>query len=205
MTQLESPSVLQLWLFEDPITPIVTMILLAVLLVWRARRRRRLADARWALVPVAIIVALMTSSTLVTTERERVMARALELVDLSAGNDAGRLAPFLHPDAMLGVRPNQPQLDRDEILERYERGVARHPIAAQDARVRGAQIHPDGSGQVRIDVGTRLQQPFGGQQYFRTTWLLTFEKDEQGRWLIRAMTWERIHNLVEPSLDLIRF
>lgn len=205
MPQLQPPPTWYIWLFEDPTTPAVLLLMLSILLLWRAARRRIRSERRLALIPLGLLGVLLLTSNLITTQREEMMAFALHLAREAAANNPDAIAPLLHEDVTLGVINAPPSWNRDQILQQYEALTRRHPIASQDGSIRQAEILPDGSGQVVLDIGTRFTEPAYGQNSVRSTWLLACRPDDEGRWQVIAITWLRVGEIRTPALQWLQY
>ena len=206
MESLANPPLWQLMLLESPGVSIVILLLAAMILAIMFHRRRQTGWLKASGVCLLLAAGNFALAELVQTERERLMAAAEQLVDIAGEMDVAALERRVAEGAFLAIRDGAPELNRDELLQTYEAGIARHPIRAQEASILAADLPEPGVGRVDMRVTTTFERNIPGteQARFTTRWRLVFEQDEADRWLLTEMRWIRA-GLHEPRIGWLQW
>jgi hypothetical protein len=183
---LPAAPLLERFLFEQPWLPMAILGVLAVVAViafaGRNQRRRGLIVAG-TLVAAAAGVYLV--STLVTTERERLLERTRVAIGAVAAVDVAMLREVLSDNVFLrsdgDIARVQPSIDgRDAIIDQVERQLGnRFRITSWDVHDRQATLDGPNTARTLVRVGV------DGDNFSRTHyswWRLHWERGPDGVW-----------------------
>lgn len=180
----QPPSPLSHLVLESPWLLVIGIVAVGVVLrlVGRQRGNRNLMRAWWvALAAAALVINL---AHFVTTDRERLLQHTRGLLDATTPIKVPDIMAYLTSDAVLVGPEGETWYRRDDLPPELE-SVARHlPIASQSLRYIEAEARSDDQGLVMIDLRTTTTEGFGAQAPLPSKWLLTWRKDDQGRWRI---------------------
>lgn len=193
---LPSPPRLAHWLFENPWPPSITLIALAVivfvLLNARGQAKQGMGIGAGLL---AIAAACIGTAFLVTTDRERVAARTVELIGATATADLAALRPLLASDVGLNVLGRPFPEEKEGILGMvglYMGGSYR----VEQHTVSNITAHVDRLGSARTLARVRVEvDGFTNRSWWRITW----RKNAQGEWEARHIDGLQI-DMVKPSM-----
>lgn len=183
---LPSPPLLERFLFEQPLLPVVV---LAVLAIVAAIAFARLGQRRRGLLVAGVLAVLAggvyATAFMVTTQRERLLEQTEALIGATATLDSAALQRLLTDDARLPTSGDiarvQPSVDgRDEIIDLAELRL-RGQTQISDWRIRDRQATIDGPNVAR----TLIRVGVDGDTFSRTHyswWRLDWEKGADGQW-----------------------
>ena len=174
------------YLFENPWPGAVALVLLGLILLWRARAdggRRVLLAGLSALTLAGLLLAL---AALVTTPGEHGRSLVRRLVDAAEAGDVAGASALFEPDATINFdRPDNPSMGRSVI----DRGLAsladRHRVESNSvSRLRGTTV--DGrTGSVELSCWTQTASSMGN---IPSQWIFRVRQQPDGSWLIDRMT-----------------
>ncbi|MFI4915919.1 MAG: hypothetical protein ACIAS6_05350 [Phycisphaerales bacterium JB060] len=186
ITPLPPAPLLERFLLEQPLLPVIVLALLAIIAVvaffGRSQRRRGLLVAG---ILIAIAGAVYATASLVTTEREHLQARTVELIGATAQADTAALQDLLTEDASLRVtgelsRVLQPLDGREAILDAATyRLRGRYTIDGWSIRDSQATIDGPNVGRTLVRVGVDASS-FSRTHY--SWWRLHWERGPGGVW-----------------------
>lgn len=204
VSTLPPPPLLDRLLFEQPL-PTAGGLLLAGVVAFLVINRT--GEGRRALIAGGIAVLLaggvLLVGVLVTTTRERLQARTVELIDAAATADIPRLEPLLSPDVRLGLWERDLAAGRGRVLDsvkdyvgtRYK--VKEHSVAWTSATVDGPNV---ARSMVRVRVRTEATMyDFPTGSTWRIDWRL-----EGGEWRASGIRCLQIDGVGAPSLPGVR-
>ncbi|MFG0273652.1 MAG: hypothetical protein ACF8QF_01210 [Phycisphaerales bacterium] len=169
-------------LFEQPVLIGGALAVVAVVAFLTLNRQEK---ARLGLLVGGAVLALAAGAALagflVETDRERVRARTVELVDATGDVDAARVSALLDDevDLLMGGR-RVPGIGRQVILNAIGRLEGRFALA--EARAVTTQASVDDDRRARTQVQVRAT-PEGGAPSL-SWWLLNWSKDADDAWRI---------------------
>jgi hypothetical protein len=162
---LPSPGVLERWLLESPWVLMGVLAVLGLLALLALRRAGRpQAGAGAMIVALTLAGVAFAVATLITTERERLAARTLDMVALVASARTGELSDYLEPGArVVSVLGIPTPTGRESLLESVRRypgelfPIREHSTSAVQAVQDGANTART---QLRVWVRIAKEQAF---------------------------------------------
>ncbi len=183
---LPSAPLLERFLFEQPLIPVVVLAILAIVaaiaFASRGQRRRGLLIA---VVLAAVAAGVYTAASVVTTERERMLERTAALIAATATVDTASLNRLLTEDASLRASGD---IERAlgsieglaEIMDQAEyRLQGRYRITDWEIHDRQATLDGPNVGRTLVRVGVDVES-FGRTHY--SWWRLHWERTPDGQW-----------------------
>lgn len=186
ITPLPPVPLLERFLLEQPLLPVIVLALLAVIALVaffsRNQRRRGLLVAG---VLIAIAGGVYATASLVTTERERLHARTTELIGAAAKADTAALQDLLTEDASLRVtgelsRVVQPVDGREAILDAATYRL-RDRYTIDDWSIRDSQATIDGPNVGRTLIRVAVDTSSFSRTHY-SWWRLHWEQGPDGLW-----------------------
>lgn len=179
-TPLPGPPLLSGWIFESPLAPAI-VVLVGGALAFAVLRARNLHAARACLAAAVVLpIALIVTASMVTTDRERLIARAADLVAATATADAPRLRVLLGDQCTLIEPGSRRELDRDELLGAVSSRIPSFEIREHAVKETRAVVDNDRFARVQIKVF--VSSKLGGPN--NSWWHLEYEKDGAGAWRV---------------------
>lgn len=183
---LPSPPLLERFLFEQPLLPV---IVLAVLAIVAAIAFARLGQRRRGVLVTSVLAvlagAVFATAALITTERERLLERTEELIGATAAVDTTALERMLSDDARLqtsgDIERVQASIDgQGEIIDQAQSRLrTRFQINEWQILDRQATIDGPNVGRTLVRVGVDSDS-FSRTHY--SWWRLHWELDADGQW-----------------------
>lgn len=132
--------VMQVWVFERPLMPIVLLVLVGLAAAITLRRSGKTRPATLASISTAVVcLGLVLSSGLVTTQRERVAAASREFIRVVADNDQDAAAQQIRPTVSLRMSFGATSDTREALLRQIDR--LHGEATVRSARVLDARVH----------------------------------------------------------------
>ncbi|MFT3686892.1 MAG: hypothetical protein QM783_18550 [Phycisphaerales bacterium] len=189
------------WFLETPIPTVIVFAIVAMIGWWWFQRSAN-AKAAWITAAACIVAAGLTYllATLVVTEREKLQARAADLVQATVATNPAAVGPLLREDVsvvLLGA--DQPRITRDAILQRLvDDRVTRGYV--QTARLQWVTATLDGPNVARTQCKIFANTPLGDGT--STIWMIHWaRRDENSPWQVRMIDGQMIGPLPAKSLN----
>ena len=184
MENWPDPPLLESLFLEDQVFYLVLALLAVAVVLYVVSGRRQMPGLRRATaVPVAAAVLAATVATLYETEREQ-MTRAAEAMVVDATTvpfDSEQLGLWLAPH--FSMTAGSRTYDRKRVLSHAKQVLGSGGMTLRDYWVHDLEAHQEpgqsGSGLTYLFITV---QSDGG--IARTEWLLRWERDAQGRWMM---------------------
>lgn len=154
---LPLPPPIERYLLESPWIVIGALVMAGIiaLFIFNQRSKARLGLLA-LLIAFVLAAAVFVTSTLVTTERERLDARTRELITLTAKAELGALRPILSENVQVRLGGVPFRSGRDAILSDVDRLLAKqYPISSID--ISEVQCTIDGPNVARSQVHVRAK------------------------------------------------
>jgi hypothetical protein len=187
--ELNDPPLWENLLLENPWPLALTLVAIAMGLLWHGinrddKRARRLS-------PVAAIAALAVwaAATFVTTGRETLIERAEQLVDATEPpRDVATLAALFDPQArVLGANGDLWLQSGDRVAAELARACDLFSVQGHWLRMQGADMPSKDRGRTLMVISTSLDGEF--PRPVRTEWLITWKPGPNGQWLVWTVQW----------------
>jgi hypothetical protein len=184
-------------LLESP-TPLIGAVLIAAVflalsaLQARGTSRRGLAVGALAALVAAPLLWLLAAT--ITTERERVMARTMQLLDLTVPIQLPALEGLIKADAEFVSHVGRECFDRARMLGILKRNLEAHRVSAHDVRSLAAQVISDSEAESWLEVRTSFADgsPVGSGPV-PSSWQLTWGRRGSGEpWQITRVRCMRL-------------
>lgn len=177
---LPGPPLLSGWVFESPLAPAI-IVLVGGALAFAVLRARNPTAARASLVAAVVLpVVLFVSASMVTTDRERIIERAADLVAATATADAPRLGALLAEGCTLIEPGSRSELERGELLGAVSSRIPSFEI--REHAVKETQAVVDNDRFARVQIKVFVSSKLGGPN--NSWWHLDYEKDASGAWKV---------------------
>ncbi len=183
---LPSPPLLERFLFEQPLLPVIVLAVLAIVAaIAFARLGQRRRGVLVASVLAVLAGAVFATAALITTERERLLERSEELIGATAAVDTTALERMLSEDARLQTSGDIERVlasidGRGEIIDQAQSRL-RHRFQINEWQILDRQATIDGPnvGRTLVRVGVDSDS-FSRTHY--SWWRLHWELDADGQW-----------------------
>ncbi|MEZ6242583.1 MAG: hypothetical protein R3B57_06015 [Phycisphaerales bacterium] len=157
---LPAPPAQGRYLFESPLVVLLALVIAALvaLLIFNAQAKLKLG----AIVAGAIAllaVGVWALATAVVTPRERLIARAKEVIDATAAADVTRLRPMLAEQSRVRVGGGTIASNRESILTRVADFQGEYHVTIESHRVAEAQAAIDGPQSARTQLRVKHSGP----------------------------------------------
>ncbi len=174
-------------LFESPLPLVIALAVVTLIIVVFAQRRNspRLLMVGGGVSIAALAIVLL--ARFVTTQREELNERTRQLVAATSPLDPARLDRVLHPNAQLLGPTGQPWMQGEQIRQRLVVLAAAYPIKSQQVRSTATEVRNPSQAITALDVRTTLSHEVETTE--PTTWLLTWERQADGDWLVTSVQW----------------
>lgn len=144
--------VVQVWVFEQPLMPVVVLVLVGLAAAFTLRRSGKPRPAALAIAAAGVVcVGLVLSSGLVTTQREHVAQASREIIRVVAENDRDAATEKMRPTVSLRMGFGAASDTREALLRQIDR---LHSVAT----VRGARV---------LDTRVQVRSPTLAVAYVR--------------------------------------
>ena len=195
----QEPPLLQRYLLEEPATILITLILMGIILLQTAYQRRRRRPAVIGVVTLVIAMGLWTVSTMVVTQREKMVLRCRALVTAVMPQSPSQLGDLLAHDARLVGQSGYVRFQNGQVIE------SKFGTRLEQLRIQGhgivdviARMAPDGrKGQIILDLRTHLPANVYPKNP-RTVWQLTWRLGDDGKWRIIEVKWLKFEGRNPP-------
>ncbi len=181
---LLADSLVDRYLFENP-WPLIGVIILAgaIAFGFLSRTGKSTRPAACVVIVLACCVGVWLVARNVTTQRERVRALTLQLVDVAARSDEAALAPLLADDFTLYLRvgnvSHDTSMDRAATLQQIHRTLGTI-YKLRDWRVTSNEVATSGTqatSNLSVTVTTELYP-----MPHRSSWRVDWRRDPGGQW-----------------------
>jgi len=126
--------VLRVWLFESPAMPAAVLVVVGLAALSALRRSGKTRPGLITLgACAAVAAAMVVTSSLVTTDRERVREVSGAIIEAVAGNDTGAAGELMRPTVSLRMAFGATAESRESLLDQIGR-------LHTEATVRGARV-----------------------------------------------------------------
>jgi hypothetical protein len=186
---LLAASIVDRYLFENP-WPLIGAIIFAaaIALAFLSRKGKSTPSPAGVVIALACCLGVWLVARNVTTDRERVRALTLQLVDVTARSDEAALAPMLADDFTLYLRvgnvSHDTSMDRAATLQQIHRtlGTIYKP---KDWRVTTNEVATNdtqATSNLSVTVTTEMYP-----MPHRSSWRVDWRREPGGRWRVFAI------------------
>ncbi len=188
IASLPAPPLLEHWLLEQSIVPGVFLLVFAIVAAYIPWSR---GTGGKAMLPAGLLavagIAIMVTGHLVETEREELLHRNREFVQIIMTSDFVAADDYLAPGVSVSVSGEYlARMDRDWMLSMIQTFEANLQITDSSFSYKAASV--DGPGIGRTLFKARVQSAtFGGPH--PTTWEIAWRQDPEGRWQVSEFNW----------------
>jgi hypothetical protein len=188
--ELNEPPLWENLLLENPWPLALTLVVVAMGLLWHGITRDDKRARRLSPVAAVAAVAIWTTATFTTTTREILIDRTEQLVRATQPpRDVATLTALFDPQArVLGARGDLWMRSGDKVARELARSCDLFDVRGHWLRMRGAEVTGPDRGRTRFVVNTSLGGAFAGRPV-RTQWLLTWKQASDGQWYISTVQW----------------
>jgi hypothetical protein len=187
------------YLFETPTTTGVTLAIIALVAVVLCNRAGKLEKGLKIAGVLALVgVGCFIAATLVTTDRERMLAASTELVDAASKGDASALERMLAKDCTLKMGRGQ-AASREAIFALVSRYPGEGGMTVSSHRIASSQAVRDGegTGRTQLKVFVRVKEsPYDAAT--GSTWRLHWRKSGEA-WQVFAIECLQIDTVGDPG------
>jgi hypothetical protein len=187
------------WFLETPVPTIIVFAIAAMVGWWWFQRAGKLRAA-WITVAACIIAAGLTYllATVVVTEREKLQARAGDLIKAAIATDANTVETYLREDVSVTLLGDgKPSLNKATIVQRLreDRFTRDH---VQSARLGWVTATLDGPNVARTQCRIYTNLDYAGS----TTWMIHWaRKDQNSPWQVRMIDGQQIGVFPQHSIS----
>jgi len=188
--QLNEPPLWENLLLENPWPLALTLVVVAMGLLWHGVTRDDKRARRLSPVAALAAVAIWTAATFTTTTRETLIDRTEQLVRATQPpRDVATLTALFDPQArVLGASGDLWMQSGDKVAAELARSCDTFDVQGHWLRMQGADMTGPDRGRSLFVINTSLGGTFAGRPV-RTEWLVTWKQASDGQWRVLTVQW----------------